>query len=824
SRWAVIFPTMQTRYKRARPQFVLPTSMDPSETSEIIHFIHQYLGSNPNASSEEIIEAYCVSEQGNAHCVWCPFLAILLVIYSLNSKPIPVFVYLFYCVYLPPVTQNYTALKSAFKNTLIKPREDYVNIFFRYLEQCAIEWTPYQFYAPYTSLIQASGTGKSRLLRELAFEKDVLVVYICLRGSMSRGYPKRSIIADVITGRGFSVAHYLTFLLALFGVCSEFLDQQLRENAEKTCGRVFDILISDKDDETFDLQNCFWNKVMEQMKLQEALNNAMTDVVENIANRYKNLMVTLKKLSNPSPFKMLLAFDEAGVLDSNNISDNTGNFYRLQNALQAIPHGRDGCFMALFIDTLSKVYFPPAPRHDPSSRPGGGETLYKPFYLLDVFDCHMQQPVNITVSSSINQIRNIGRPLWAAIDEEAIIEFAMEKILCNREKVRYIYEKRDTIIETVTEALAILGPRLYLEISSLSQQASKLVSSHMRILRHVDEERESLVTTSPSEPILAEAASHIMNYPGIFVQVLNHLVNSIRSHVVVNAGDQGELVGRILCLLAVDKAIQSKYECWNMYSQSITVQEFLDALVGSQAFEKLKSVLDEQANSNNSVMLRNSKIRFNHFVYVDFTSTRMNLIDFFFRGAAILCKRNQKGTTDLIIPIAMVQDDETPVTENNLSFISIRVRNRETDSQPTGDDYQFKRQRTDNIFKQTARYIGIDSSIPFPLPYLGIYMNLGVTSEDIACYCTLDIGLKTRTDVKERMGHLSIYGLSKSVYACLNDKDSAVEPLLHKLLISYVDPVEKEDGILWGGHQPSDEWIQQCKQIAKNMEFLRYKQ
>ncbi|CAG8658023.1 4878_t:CDS:1, partial [Ambispora gerdemannii] len=298
--------------------------------------------------------------------------------------------------------------------------------------------------------------------------------------------------------------------------------------------------------------------------------------------------------------------------------------------------------------------------------------------------------------------------------------------------------------------------------------------------------------------------------------------------------DQGELVGRILCLLAVDKAIQSKYECWNMYLQPITVQEFLDALVGSQAFEKLNAVLDEQANGNNSVMLRNSKIRFNHFVYVSFTPTRMNLVNFFFRGAAILCKRNQKGT-DLIIPIAMVQDDETPITENNLSFINIQVRNREADGQPTGDDYQlknkqqesepvFKRQKTDNIFKQTARYIGIDSSIPFPLPYLSIYMSLGVASEGIEFQYMLDIGVKTRTDVKERMGHLSIYGLSKSVYACLNDKDSDVELLLHKLLISYVDPVEKEDGVLWVGHQASDKWVQQCKQIVKNMELLRYEQ
>jgi hypothetical protein len=723
-------------------------------------------------------------------------------------------------------------LKNAFKNTLIKPREDYVDVFFRHLEQCASIWTPQQFYAPYTSLIQASGTGKSRLLRELAFEKDVFVVYICLRDSESRGYPKRSIIADVLTGQAFPEAHYLTFLSALFGVCSEFFDQQLRKNAENICGRVFDIFISDKDDEMFELQNTFWNNVSEQMKLQETSNKPVSVVVGELENRYKDLMITLKNLSNPSSFKMLLALDEAGVLIDR--KNNKGNFYHLRRALQAIPHGGDACFMALFTDTLSRVSnFSPAKRHDPSARVGDGERLYKPFYLLDVFDCRMQRPANITVSSSIAQIRNMGRPLWADVDEGAIIQYAMEKILCDRKKARNIYEaEHKAVIEKVTEALAILGPRLYLEISNLSQQASELVSSHMRILRHVDETRESLATTSPSEPVLAEAASHIMNCSGILVQVLDHLVSSIRNHVVVNAGDQGELVGRILCLLAIDKAIQSKSKqseskLWNMYSQPITVQEFFDALVGSESCKKLSPIFAKKANG---VMLRNSKVRFNHFAYVEFTPTRLDLINFFFRGAAVFCKRNQKGV-DIIIPVAMVRDDETPITEKNMTFIGIQVRNREADGSTGDKDQQegstqlLKRQKMDNIFKQTASYIGIDDCKPFPLPYLGIYMSLGVASEGIEYNSTLDIGVTTRTDAKDRMGHLSIYGLSKNVYACFNGADGdVIESLLHKLLISYVDPVEKENGILWGGHKASNEWVQQCKEIVKNMEPLRYNQ
>ncbi|KAG9295623.1 hypothetical protein G9A89_005316 [Geosiphon pyriformis] len=142
---------------------------------------------------------------------------------------------------------NYAMLKTAFRSTLMKPREDYVDVFFRHLEQCAMSWTSQQFYAPYTSLVQASGTGKSRLLRELAVEKNVLVIYICLRDPESKGYPNRSDIATELTGKAYSEAHYLAFLVALFCKCSGFVNTQLQfheKTLEKTCGRIFDILIN----------------------------------------------------------------------------------------------------------------------------------------------------------------------------------------------------------------------------------------------------------------------------------------------------------------------------------------------------------------------------------------------------------------------------------------------------------------------------------------------------------------------------------------------------------------------------------------------------
>ncbi|KAG9295840.1 hypothetical protein G9A89_009069 [Geosiphon pyriformis] len=117
-------------------------------------YTFQYLKDHPGASYDEIKKKYNELQQGASH---------------LRSE-----------VEKQGFNRSYAVLKNAFKNTLIKPREDYVDVFFRHLEQCASIWTPQQFYAPYTSLIQASGTGKSRLLRELAFEKDVFVIAIRL--------------------------------------------------------------------------------------------------------------------------------------------------------------------------------------------------------------------------------------------------------------------------------------------------------------------------------------------------------------------------------------------------------------------------------------------------------------------------------------------------------------------------------------------------------------------------------------------------------------------------------------------------------------------
>ncbi|KAG9306922.1 hypothetical protein G9A89_000790 [Geosiphon pyriformis] len=122
---------------------------------------------------------------------------------------------------------NYAMLKTAFKSTLMKSQEDYVNVFFCHLKQCTMSWMSQQFYAPYTLLVQASRTEKSRLLQELAVEKNILVIYICLRDPELKDYPNHLDIATELTGKAYLEAHYLVFLVALFCKCLGFMNTQL---------------------------------------------------------------------------------------------------------------------------------------------------------------------------------------------------------------------------------------------------------------------------------------------------------------------------------------------------------------------------------------------------------------------------------------------------------------------------------------------------------------------------------------------------------------------------------------------------------------------
>ena len=98
-------------------------------------------------------------------------------------------------------------LKDGFSATYIDPL-NVVDYFVSYVDECSRSYRTYQneFFAPHIALVQSSGSGKSRLLREVS---NVLsTIYVCFRTGES-GYPLRSTVAiDALFGNFDKILSY----------------------------------------------------------------------------------------------------------------------------------------------------------------------------------------------------------------------------------------------------------------------------------------------------------------------------------------------------------------------------------------------------------------------------------------------------------------------------------------------------------------------------------------------------------------------------------------------------------------------------------------
>ena len=76
-----------------------------------------------------------------------------------------------------------------YRNPVVKER------CIKYLRACLHDFknSPQTRFSPYIAVVQSSGYGKSRLLRETA--KEVISLYVCDRPEISTGYPHRTVTA-----------------------------------------------------------------------------------------------------------------------------------------------------------------------------------------------------------------------------------------------------------------------------------------------------------------------------------------------------------------------------------------------------------------------------------------------------------------------------------------------------------------------------------------------------------------------------------------------------------------------------------------------------
>ncbi|KAI0310213.1 hypothetical protein OF83DRAFT_1272611 [Amylostereum chailletii] len=287
--------------------------------------------------------------------------------------------------------------------------------------------------------------------------------------------------------------------------------------------------------------------------------------------------------------------------------------------------------------------------------------------------------------ASTHHIAHLGRALFATRYDTGSDETRRGIVAFAREKLLYGLQEGQSLNGDMK--LACLSVRLGLEFKATNwaerTAERKQVENHMRVCLSATAGFHTMTTISPSEPLLAEAASRDMaepswNAPGA---LLAHIETSY-----LNPGDRGEVLATLILLLARDTAAKTTHLPVPVQGGAldvdglikrrvVSVPEFLGALFGDRGVLKMKPskwMNDETRDTLLENAFGDGRIWFNHFAKVnDFNVlNRKYLAGLIARGAAVICANNLRGV-DILIPILFGR----VLDSNNISAILIQVKN-----------------------------------------------------------------------------------------------------------------------------------------------------
>jgi hypothetical protein len=255
------------------------------------------------------------------------------------------------------------------------------------------------------------------------------------------------------------------------------------------------------------------------------------------------------------------------------------------------------------------------------------------------------------------------------------------------------------------EIYAILSQRLALDVCTpqyLFDNANPLdgiqiirgqVQNHLRVCIGIGNGIESLRAIAPSEPILSEAACHIMLHDGKF-PILGALTK-VLTGFNIRRGDRGELLVACFFILARDRAIKLPRDEMQLCS-FFSVNQLFANLFTTSVFESIGnskpslccSEADDNSKANDDSfkgVFAKAQMHFNHVIKPQEQKvlTRRYLLLFMTRGAAALGANCQPGF-DAVYPFLYDSKDER-LNAKNVGFVIVQVKNDATVS-PSNDE------------------------------------------------------------------------------------------------------------------------------------------
>ena len=256
-----------------------------------------------------------------------------------------------------------------------------------------------------------------------------------------------------------------------------------------------------------------------------------------------------------------------------------------------------------------------------------------------------------------------------------LIEFAIMKLAAQNSERNYT--KESFLAATSVRLLLDFEPR---RISAIENE-NLMVAGHLRVANVVPSHREYMISSTPSEPIVAEAAAQVLLGQNIISIVCGNVRNGL-----IEKGQRGELAARLLLTLAHDAALEKmevkrrtyQGQIERLFTTPVPLLAFLSALFAQPHMENImKAVPDNQpAGPTLKESFKDAYIMFTHFGKAadDWCISDKFAFMALTRNMAIACRERMKFV-DLCIPVHF--GEKSPLSRNTTSAIFISIKDKE---------------------------------------------------------------------------------------------------------------------------------------------------
>ncbi|KNE92225.1 hypothetical protein PSTG_14395 [Puccinia striiformis f. sp. tritici PST-78] len=401
-------------------------------------------------------------------------------------------------------------------------------------------------------------------------------------------------------------------------------------------------------------------------------------------------------IKNPD-LKVVLALDEArALLDKADPPHQLSFYHGICSALRTLPAKHN--FFATFSDTTSNVadFGHPAQSNPDQILEDKSFELFAPIYQIDTIDSMLRCAVfgQWIRSAQQNQILESK----AASD---LTEIALQALLCCS-----IPPQSQNLSQS--QILALLGSTIQPKLHMTASLNSKLIASHGAVCYHISQNRKLIESGYPSQfPFATAANAFLASNDTYFIACIDAMTLIVRQGRIP-PGQSGELASRIILLRAMHNAMRISNKGTNIpYGCLVPLVNFLKVLTGLEETElQLGSISDE----HRARLLRYGHIFWNHFNEIEYTPNSANFLELLYQGLAVQCKPLQTGL-DQLFTIYLKSDPESHLTEENVTFCGIQVKNRISNINVTSAARNWTPQRADIKLKQANPYLIIFISL-----------------------------------------------------------------------------------------------------------------